>query len=62
MLKNKDQYDHQLDYSSAADVLKHASLHQQNIDSRGSYSYACICGTSMHAKEHEYGKNFSSVF
>ena len=61
VLKNKDQYDHQLDYSSAADVLKHASLHQQNIDSRGSYSYASICGTSMHAKDSPEYRKISQV-
>ena len=57
VLKNKDQYDHQLDSGSAADVPKHASLHQQNIDCLGLYSYACVCGTSMHAKDcPEHGK------
>ena len=50
MLKNKDQYDHQLDSSSAADIPKYASLHQQNVDSLGSYSYACICGTACMQK------------
>ena len=63
MLKNKDQYDHELDSSSAADIPKYASLHQRIIDRLGSYSYACICGTSMHAKDSpEHGKNSQVSF
>ena len=57
MLKNKDQYDHRLDSSSAADLPNYASMDQQNMDCLGSYSYACVCGTSTHAKDSpEYGK------
>ena len=63
MLKNKDQYDHQLDSSSAAYVPKYASSHQQNMDCLGSYSYACVCGTSTHAKDSpEYSKNSQVSF
>ena len=51
MLKNKDQYDHQLDSSSVADVPKYASLDQQNMYCHESYSYAYVCGTSTHAKD-----------
>ena len=63
MLKNKDQYDHQLDSSSVADIPKYASLDQQNMDCLGSYSYTCICGTSTHAKDSpEHGKNSQMSF
>ena len=61
MLKNEDEYDHQLDSCSAADVPKYASLDQQNMDSLRLYSYTRICGTLTYAKESPEHNKISQV-